>query len=406
MVAFNMGLIVCITEIILYEEIKMPETVKAAVLVEPGRLEIQGFPRPEIEEGAMLVKPLMCGICGTDKHGYNGEAVQYAGTPREVNGPYPAIPGHENVGEIVEMRQTKSESLKDFYGKELKEGDRIVISPDIMCGKCYWCKHSFGYTWCDNIRSYGHLESSVPPHIFGGWGELMYVFPGSHIFKISDEVSNEIGVLAEPMAVTYPLDIAKGHSSLPHEGFSSGDTVVVYGVGPLGLCHLIKARLLGAGKVVAIDKSEYRLKFCKDYGADYTLNVDNTTAEERRQLILDITDGRGADVVIECAGVKEVLVEGIEMLRQGGTFIEVGHFVDVGEVKLNPHRHLCAKNIRLIGQMNLCYTGMMPSIQLMMANRDRFDFDGIITHKFPFTQSLKGLLKSMEPDCMKVAIIP
>lgn len=382
----------------------MSVTVKAAMLVEPGILEIQEFPKPELEEGAMLVKPLMCGICGTDKHCYKGESVQYAGTPREISGPYPAIPGHENVGEIVETKPPKGEKFVDFHGKQLQKGDRIVISPDIMCGKCYWCRHSFGYSWCDNIRSYGHLDSSVSPYLYGGWGELMYIFPGSHVYKISDDVSNQIGVLAEPMAVTYSLDIAKGHSSLPHEGFSSGDSVVVFGVGPLGLCHLIKARLLGAGKIIAIDKSGYRLEFADDYGSDYSLNVDHTTTEERLSSIRDITDGRGADVVIECAGVKEVVVEGIEMLRQGGTFVEVGHFVDVGEVSINPHRHLCAKNIRLIGQMNLSYTGMMPSIELMMANRDRFNFDKIVSHQYSFFQSEEGLLKSMQPDSMKVVI--
>jgi len=382
----------------------MAETYKSAVLVKPGQIEIQEFPKPELEEGAMLVKPLMCGICGTDKHGYRGEGVQYAGTPREINGPYPATPGHENIARIVEIRRPRGEKVTDFYGKELKVGDRIVISPDILCGKCYWCRHSFGYTWCDNIRSYGHLDSSVAPHLFGGWSELMYVYPGSHVFKVTDDVSNEIGVLSEPMAVAYSLDIAKGHSSLPHDGFSSGDTVVVYGVGPLGLCHLIKARLLGAGKTIAIDKSEYRLEFCKDYGADYRLNVDKTTAEERREFVLDLTDGRGADLVIECAGVKGVLIEGIEMLRQGGTFLELGHFVDVGNIQLNPHRHLCAKNIRLIGQTNLAYVGMMPSIELMMANRNRFDFDKIVSHRYPIEHSLDALLKSMESESMKVVI--
>ena len=95
----------------------MSVTVKAAMLVEPGILEIQEFPKPELEEGAMLVKPLMCGICGTDKHCYKGESVQYAGTPREISGPYPAIPGHENVGEIVETKPPKGEKFVDFHGK-------------------------------------------------------------------------------------------------------------------------------------------------------------------------------------------------------------------------------------------------------------------------------------------------
>lgn len=382
----------------------MAETVKAVVLVEPERLEIQEFPKPSLEEGALFVKMTMSGICGTDKHGYKGEAVQYAGTPREIRGPYPAIPGHENVGVVVEARHPRAGKIVDFYGKEVAEGDRIIISPDILCGKCYWCRHTYGYTWCDNIKSYGHLDSSIPPYLFGGWSELMYVFPGSHIYKISDDVSDPIAVLAEPMAVTYSLDIAKGHSSMPNEGFSSGDTVVVFGVGPLGLCHVIKSRLLGAGNIVAIDKSEYRLNFVKEFGATHTLNVDETTPGERKQFIADLTDGRGTDVVIECAGVPVVMIEAIEMLRQGGTFVEVGHFVDTGDIQLNPHRHLCAKNIRLLGQMNLAYTGMIPSVNLLMANRAKYNFDKIVTHKFHFTESLEGLFQSMKPDSMKVII--
>jgi threonine dehydrogenase-like Zn-dependent dehydrogenase len=383
----------------------MARTIRAAVLVEPGKLELQEFSRPELQEGALLVKPLMSGICGTDKHGYKGEAVQYAGTPREVNGPYPAIPGHENVALVVEARPPRGQrAVLDFYGNPLAEGDRVVISPDIMCGKCYWCRHSFGYTWCDNIRSYGHLVSTESPHLFGGWSDLMYVYPDSHVFKLQKETSDQIAVLAEPMAVSYALDIAKGQSALPNQGFSSGDTVVVFGVGPLGLCNLIKTKLLGAGCIVAVDKSPYRLRFALDYGAAHTLDAGSTTPAERRQFVLDLTGGRGADMVVECAGVPSAVVEGIEMLRQGGTFVEEGHFVDVGNIQLNPHRHLCAKNIRLIGQMNLAYTGIMPSINLLTANRDRYDFDKIVTHSYHFTDSLEGLLKSMSPDCMKVVI--
>lgn len=382
----------------------MASTVRAATLVAPGRLEVQEYPKPALEEGALLVRTLLCGICGTDKHGYKGESIQYAGTPREIRGPYPGIPGHEIVAEIVDLRKPKGEEVKDFYGNALKAADRIVVSPDILCGHCYWCRNSFGYTWCDNIRSYGHMDATVPPHIVGAWGELMYVFPGSHIFKIDEEVSNEIAVLAEPMAVSCSLDIAKGHSSLPVEGFGSGGTTVIFGVGPLGLCHLIKSRLLGSGSIIAIDRSSYRLDFATRYGATHTLNVDESTVAERKDTIFHLTGGRGADLVVECAGVPQAVVEGIELLRQGGTFVEVGHFVDTGAIEINPHRHFCAKNIRLIGQMNLAYTGIIPSIKLMTVNRNKYDFDKIVTHRYRYTDALDGLLKSMEPDSMKVAI--
>jgi threonine dehydrogenase-like Zn-dependent dehydrogenase len=182
--------------------------------------------------------------------------------------------------------------------------------------------------------------------------------------------------------------------------------VVVFGVSPVGLCHLVKSRLLGAGTIIAIDKSDFRLNFVRDFGANHTLNVTNTTQKDRKQFIKDLTDGRGADVVVECAGAPEVMIEGIEMLRQGGTFVEVGHFVDAGDIQLNPHRHLCAKSIRLLGQVNLAYTGLMPSVKLMQANQDKYDFNKIVTHKYHLPDALEGLFQFRKPDSMKVVIYP
>jgi L-iditol 2-dehydrogenase len=206
------------------------------------------------------------------------------------------------------------------------------------------------------------------------------------------------------MAVTYCLDIAKGFSGQPIEGFNTGSSVVVLGVGPIGLCHQIKARLLGAGEIVAVDTSDFRLKVAADFGATRTLNIQSSTKEERRDRILAMTNGRGADVVIESAGVPEAFIEGLELLRQGGTYIEVGHFIDRGSVLINPHLHICSKNIRMLGQTNLSYTGMLPSMKVMQVNSDKYDFDKIVTHRFGFLDAEKAVLKSMEPDSMKVVV--
>jgi len=374
-------------------------------MTKPGRIEIQEFTIPRLENGAMLVEILLSGVCGTDKHGYKGEAIQYAGTEREINGPYPAIPGHENVGRIVEITPEAVRRM-EFSGKELKVGDRVIISPDILCGECYYCRNGFGYTWCSNIRSYGHLLSSEPPFLTGGWSKYMYVYPKSHVFKIGEDVSDEMAVLAEPMCVTYGLDVAKGHSSLPNEGFMAGDTVVVLGVGPLGMCHLIKARMLGAGNIVATDMSDYRLKMAREFGADHVFNARAHTAQEISAALKSMTDGRGADVVVTCTGMPNSLLEGIEMLRKGGTLIEVGSFVDKGEISINPHRHLCSKNIRLIGMTNLAYVGYLPSLRLMKAYTKYFDFNKLVTHTYGLEDAEKALLKSMESDSMKVAVKP
>src|SRR5262249_37100259 len=151
------------------------------------------------------------------------------------------------------------------------------------------------------------------------------------------------------MAVTVGLDRAKQMSAFPGEPFLFDDTVVVLGVGPLGMCFLMKARMLGAGIIVAVDLSDYRLQFAKRLGADHLLNASGTTGAERLELVRELTHGRGADVVIEAAGVPQAVPEALEMLRLGGLLVEAGNFSDLGEVSISPHRHLCAKNVRILG---------------------------------------------------------
>ena len=119
----------------------------------------------------------------------------------------------------------------------------------------------------------------------------------------------------DPVAVG--LDRAKQISAFPNESFRFDDTVVVIGVGPLGMCFLMKARMLGAGTIIAADLSDYRLNFAKRLGADHTVNAGKTSKGDRLQLVQDLTSGRGADMVIECAGVPEAVPEALEMMRVG-----------------------------------------------------------------------------------------
>ena len=102
-------------------------------------------------------------------------------------------------------------------------------------------------------------------------------------------------------------------SAIPQKGFNFGDTVVIQGVGSLGMCHLIKARMLGAGNIIAIDISKYRLNMALQFGADYVFNVEKTMQEERVAHVKEMTGGRGADLVIECVGSSKVLHDGLEM---------------------------------------------------------------------------------------------
>jgi L-iditol 2-dehydrogenase len=384
----------------------MSDRVRAAVMIRPGEMEIRDFPVPELEDGAALLKVEMCGICGTDKHTWRGETQQYEGTESASVTPFPIIPGHEVIGTIVEVND-RQRPRRDFNGERLHVGDRVALCPDVVCGECYSCRHTFAYPWCENLRGYGNAFcADEPPHLFGGWAETMYILPNAFLYKVPDELPTRIAVIVELMAVSYNLDKTKEFFTLAGEGFATGCTVVVQGVGPMGICHVIKARMMGAGDIIATDYSDYRLGLARDFGADHTLNVAETTADERIAFVRELTHGRGADIVAECAGVPSTVVEGLEMLRKGGIFIEAGNFVETGEVSLSPHRHLCAKNVRLIGITNHPFTGYTPSMALMQRYAGTFPFDRFVTHEYPLAQTEQALMKSMTPDCMKVVIVP
>ena len=277
----------------------------------------------------------------------------------------------------------------------------------MTCGYCYECRHQFPYTLCPNIRDYGNtMSASTPPHLFGGWAEYLYAVPGSFIFRVPDDLPSSIAVLAEVFAVTVALDRAKQYASFPSEGFLFDDTVVVYGVGPLGLCHVLKARLLGAGTIIAIDLSDSRLSFARRLGADHTVNAAAMGAPDRLAFVRDLTHGRGADVVIECAGVPEVVPVAIDLLRAGGTFLEVGNFSDLGEIAISPHRHLCSKGIRLIGIPGQEHAAYGPGMRQMARCRKLYPLDDLVLHRYPLEQARSAVEKSMEPDSLKVVLDP
>ena len=375
--------------------------VLAATLVKPGKYEIREYPLPEPAAGCVLIRMEMSGICGTDKHTFQGYTTQYGGRRLE----FPIIQGHENVGTIAAIGGDGK--FADFEGVALREGDRVVVGANVACGECYYCRHDFPYYCCEKTTDYGNnLSAKNPPHLFGGWAQYLYVVPGSFLVKVPDELPSEVAVLTEIFAVSVGLDRAKQMSSFPNESFRFDDTVVVLGVGPLGMCFLMKARMLGAGTIIAVDKSEYRLNFAKRLGADFAVNVESMSRVERLQMVKDLTHGRGADMVIECAGVPEAVPEALEMMRVGGLLIEAGNFSDLGEVPISPHRHICAKNARILGVGGEEPAAYGPSMRQMARYMKNYPLREFVTHRYGLRDVDMAMKKSAEAESMKVVLEP
>jgi L-iditol 2-dehydrogenase len=134
--------------------------------------------------------------------------------------------------------------------------------------------------------------------------------------------------------------------------------------------------------------------------------VQETDDAERIAFVRDRTQGRGADLVVECVGVPQVLREGLEMLRKGGLYIETGNFVDAGDVSINVHRHLCAKNVRLIGMTNHPVTAFSPGLKLLLRYKDGFPLHKFVSHTYPIERADEAMQTALSEQCMKVAIVP
>jgi L-iditol 2-dehydrogenase len=378
------------------------ETVRAAVMRGPGRIEVEEFPFPDPQPGAAVMRVSMSGICGTDKHTFRGETSQYPGTEHAREISYPLICGHENVGVVAAL----GGRILDSAGRPLSIGDRIVPGANIPCGECYFCRNGFRYYLCERLEDYGNSLSCVkPPHLFGGWAEFMYLLPGTRIFRVPDEVPDEVAVLTEVLAVTHGLDSAATVLRAAG-GPGSAHSVAVIGLGPLGLCHLIKARVLGASELIAIDRLPGRLAFAAGFGATLGVDAGATSFEERRQLVVDRTNGIGPDIVVDCSGAAATFPEALRLVRPGGVVVEAGAFVDVGPVEVNPAADVCTRDVTVIGIGGERAEDYPASLAMMASQMDTIPLDRVVTHRIAIEEAEAAVELSQTAAAMKVVIEP
>ena len=368
----------------------------------PGKLTVSEFPMPEPERGAVVMKVHLSGICGTDKHTFRGESKQYAGTDHERDLTYPLICGHENVGHVAAL----GGEVLDSEGVPLKVGDRIVPAANVTCGKCHFCKNGYPYYFCTAMEDYGNsLHCGPAPHLFGGWSEYMYLLPGTMIFRVPDELPDNVAVLTEIMAVTHGVEKALSMLGMMG-GARFGGTVAVLGVGPLGMCHLIKAKLLGAGRIFATDMFPSRLALAGKFGASMVMPVGSTSTEERIARVREATNGLGVDLVLSCSGMPSTFIEALKMVRVGGVVVEAGTFVDMGPVSMNPNSDICTRNVTVIGVGGETTESYMPAMRLMAANLERYPFEEFVSHRFGLEEVQHAVELAQTDDAMKVVIAP
>jgi L-iditol 2-dehydrogenase len=228
----------------------------------------------------------------------------------------------------------------------------------------------------------------------------MYLLPRTQLFRVPDDLPDNVAVLTEPMAVTHGFDRARRLNQ------TFAETVVVYGTGPLGMCHLVKARLMGAGKLIAIDRFASRLNMAADFGAETVLDATTMEADELIARVRVATGGRGPDIVLDCSGVPETFTASLRMVRVGGVVVEAGAFVDMGPVPVNPNADICTKNVSVLGIGGETTEAYEPMMELLVRNLDRLPLDRLVTHRMHLEDAQSALELAQRDEAMKVVLSP
>ncbi len=352
-------------------------------------LEMESAAVPDPEPGAVIAQVELAGVCGTDVHLHHGH----------LPIPLPIVLGHEGVGRVQRLGDGVT---TDFTGNPLREGDAIAWSSNIPCGRCHWCVVAGERTLCETRKVYGvNQRFDDFPRLSGGWAEAIYLQPGSALFRLPDDVTPEQAIAlgcAGPTAMHGVIDVT---------GITAGDTVVVQGSGPVGIASAMYAHLAGAARVILVGGPVSRLDLARDIGVgDVHFDIfEFPDPAERVRLVLDATPGRrGADVVLECAGVPEAVAEGWEMARRGGSFLALGQYTDRGTVALNPHV-ITRKQLRILGSWGFAEKHYLGHIQALPRLAERFDLSRLIT-RYPLEDANRALADMAACRVMKPVLVP
>jgi len=319
--------------------------VKAARFYGPGDIRIDDVLEPATRPDTVKVEVQWCGICGTDLHEYL-EGPIFAPRP---DSPHPltgeSVPitlGHEFAGVVSEL----GEGVHD-----LQVGDRVVVEPYIVCGRCDACLLG-RYNVCRTLGFVG-----LSGH---GGGFSQFVVAERRWIHPLGELSTDVGALVEPLAVAY--------HAVRLSGARPGHTAAVFGAGPIGLVTIAALRAMGIEQIISVEPAEVRKVKARVAGADQVLDPKATPIVEA---IFELTNGRGADVTFECAGVDVVLKTAIQSTRVGGTCVNVAIWGHEAKVAMND---LVFREVNVLGSLAYAYDHPATIAMIAKGQVDPFQF--------------------------------
>lgn len=330
-----------------------------------GFVELLDVPKPQPGPNEVLVEVRAAGICGTDIHIYHDE---FTYSP-------PVVLGHEFCGIVADV------------GKDVeawKPGDRVTSeTAGYVCGRCRYCRTG-RYNLCPKRLGLGY-------HLNGAFARYIVVPRPEILHRLPDNVDFISGALCEPSAVAT-------HGVIELTDISGGDFVAVLGEGPLGLLALQVAKSAGAETVAVTGIIEARLEMARNLGADFTINAKQ---EDPVKAVMDLTEGYGADVVLECSGSPIAARQGLQMVRKAGSYTQLGLFGKPIEIDLD---QIAYKELRATGVFSQRWSAWETALKLIASGK--LLTKPLVTHIFPITEWKKGFDVMENKAGIKVVLTP
>ena len=333
----------------------------------PGHMELREAPRPAPGPGQVVVRVKAAGICGSDLH------IRAWDTQVPMNPPM--IAGHEFSGVIEEL----GSGVEGWQA-----GERVTAEPSYsVCGRCLWCR-SGAYNLCPERRVMGFWADGA----FAGYVRV----PAERLHRLPENVSFHEGALMEPFACCV-------HGVLERTGIEAGELVVVTGPGTIGLLAMQVARACG-GRVVVVGKGvdAHRLDVARELGADHAVNVDDGDPKE---MVMDLSGGVGADVVLECSGAPAAVDVGLDLVRRQGRYTQIGLFGRPVTVDLE---RIAYKELRVTGSYAQRWTAWKRALTLLESGSVRLK--PLISDVLPLSAWEQGFRKLERKKGLKVLLEP
>jgi L-iditol 2-dehydrogenase len=333
----------------------------------PGNMELREAPRPTPGPGQVVIRVKAAGICGSDLH-IRAWDIKIPMRP-------PMITGHEFSGVIDELGS-------GVEGWQV--GERVTGEPSYsVCGVCPWCRTG-AYNLCPERKVLGYW-------VDGAFAEYTVV-PADRLHRLPENVGFHEGALVEPLACCV-------HGVLELTGIGAGELVVVSGPGAIGLLAMQVARTCGARiVVVGTEADAHRLDVARSLGADYAVEVGNGRPQD---LVGELSDGVGADVVLECSGAPAAVDVGLDLVRRQGRYTQIGLF---GRPVTVDWERIAYKELRVTGSFSQRWTAWRRALTLL--ERGAIRLKPLISDVLPLSAWEEGFRKAEEREGLKVILEP